>query len=160
MSLRRSTGGPFTTPTLLVGVPSVTAADPEPRYNLGVIVGIGIDAVDVARMREVLRRTPTFRTRTFTDGERAYAEKQHDPTERYAVRFAAKEAVMKAMGLGLGAFGFHDVEVEVADSGAPSLLLRGPALDHATVRGIDTWHITLTHTEISAVAMVVAERRA
>lgn len=123
------------------------------------IVGIGIDAVDVERMREVLRRTPTFRTRTFTEGERSYAEKQHDPTERYAVRFAAKEAVMKAMGLGLGAFGFHDVEVEVADSGAPSLLVRGPALDHANARGIDTWHITLTHTEISAVAMVVAERR-
>ena len=160
MSLRRSTGGPFTTPTLLAALPSVPVAAWKPRYNLGVIVGIGIDAVDVARMREVLRRTPTFRTRTFTDGERAYAEKQHDPTERYAVRFAAKEAVMKAMGLGLGAFGFHDVEVEVADSGAPSLLLRGPALEHATVRGIDIWHITLTHTEISAIAMVLAERRA
>lgn len=121
------------------------------------IVGIGIDAVDVARMREVLRRTPSFRERTFTDGERTYAEKQHDPTERFAVRFAAKEAVMKAMGLGLGAFGFHDCEVTVAESGQPSLVLRGPALQHARSRGIDRWHVTLTHTEISAVAMVLAE---
>ena len=110
-------------------------------------------------MREVLRRTPTFRTRTFTEGERAYAEKQHDPTERYAVRFAAKEAVMKAMGLGLGAFGLHDVEVEVAESGAPSLRIHGPAQVCADERGIDTWHVTLTHTAISAIAMVVAERR-
>lgn len=120
-------------------------------------MGIGIDAVDVARMREVLQRTPSFRERTFTDGERTYAEKQRDPTERFAVRFAAKEAVMKAMGLGLGAFGFHDCEVIVAESGQPSLILRGPALEHALDRGIDRWHVTLTHTEISAIAMVVAE---
>ena len=123
------------------------------------IVGIGVDAVDVARMRQVLARTPSFRTRTFTDDERAYCEQMNDPTERYAVRFAAKEAVMKAMGLGLGSFGFYDCETVNAESGAPSLILRGPALEHAAARGITDWHITLTHTETSAIAMVVAEDR-
>lgn len=122
------------------------------------VVGIGVDAVDVARMRTTLARTPSMRDRCFTPAERTYAEKQNDPSERFAVRFAAKEAVMKAMGLGLGAFGFHDVEVTVAESGAPSLILRGPALDLARERGIDTWHLSLTHTATSAVAMVVAER--
>lgn len=121
------------------------------------IVGIGIDAVDVDDMRTTLARTPSFRERCFTPGERAYAEKQRDPSERYAVRFAAKEAVMKAMGLGLGAFGFHDVEVVVAESGAPSLLFRAQALLESEARGITNWHVTLTHTKTTAIANVVAE---
>jgi holo-[acyl-carrier protein] synthase len=124
-----------------------------------VIVGIGVDVVDVADMRRTLERTPTFRTRCFTESEREYAEKQNDPTERFAVRFAAKEAVMKAMGVGLGAFGFYDVEVAVAESGQPSLLVRGPALVLADERGITHWHVTLSHTATSAIAMVVAEHR-
>lgn len=130
------------------------------RWQTGgmAIVGIGIDVVDVADMRRTLERTPTFKERCFTPDERAYAEKQNDPTERYSVRFAAKEAVMKCMSLGLGAFGFHDCEVIVAHSGAPSLLLRGPALELASERGITNWHITLSHTSTTATAMVIAER--
>jgi holo-[acyl-carrier protein] synthase len=120
------------------------------------IVGIGVDAVDVARMRGVLERTPTFRER-FTEGERADAEQRNDPSERYAARFAAKEAVMKALGVGLGAFGFHDVETVLAESGAPSLVLRGPAKDLADAAGVTRWHLSLTHTATTAVAMVIAE---
>ena len=123
------------------------------------IVGIGVDAVDVADMRTTLSRTPSFRERCFTPAERAYAEKQRDPSERYAVRFAAKEAVMKAMGLGLGAFGFYDVETVVADSGAPSLVLVGQALFESQARAITHWHLTLTHTKTTAIAQVVAESR-
>lgn len=107
----------------------------------------------------MLSRTPSFRVRTFTEEERAYCEKMNDPTERFAVRFAAKEAVMKAMGLGLGAFGFYDCETVIAPSGAPSLVLRGPALEQAAARGITDWHVTLTHTATTAIAMVVAEDR-
>jgi holo-[acyl-carrier protein] synthase len=121
------------------------------------IVGIGVDAVEVDRMRQILVRTPTFRER-FTSGEQSDAEQRHDPAERYAARFAAKEAVMKAMGVGLGAFGFHDVETTLADSGAPSLRLTGRAAELASSRGIDTWHVSLTHTHSTAIAMVVAER--
>lgn len=123
------------------------------------IVGIGIDAVDVGDMRTTLGRTPSFRERCFTPAERSYAEKQRDPSERYAVRFAAKEAVMKAMGLGLGAFGFFDVETVVADSGAPSLVIVGQALVESNARSITHWHITLTHTKTTAIAQVIAESR-
>lgn len=123
------------------------------------IIGIGVDAVDVDDMRTTLGRTPSFRERCFTPGERAYAEKQRDPSERYAVRFAAKEAVMKAMGLGLGAFGFYDVETIVADSGAPSLVIIGQALVESQARGITHWHVTLTHTKTTAIAHVIAESR-
>ena len=66
------------------------------------IVGVGIDLVDVDRFRTSLQRTPSMRERMFTPGERAYAESATDPTERYAARFAAKEAVMTALGVGLG----------------------------------------------------------
>ena len=128
-------------------------------YNRRVsIVGIGIDVVDVARMRTTITRTPSFRDRCFTSGEREYAERARDPSERYAVRFAAKEAVMKAMGLGLGAFGFFDVEVTRADDGVPTLLLSGDAALLAAERGITRWHLSLTHTETTAAAYVIAER--
>jgi holo-[acyl-carrier protein] synthase len=120
------------------------------------IIGIGVDVVDVARMRQVLERTPTFRER-FTDGERADAEQRNDPSERYAARFAAKEAVMKALGVGLGAFGFHDVETVLAESGAPSLVLRGEAQHLATAAGVNHWHVSLSHTGTTAIAMVIAE---
>jgi holo-[acyl-carrier protein] synthase len=122
------------------------------------IIGIGVDVVDVPRMREVIGRTATFRERTFTEGERADAEKRRDPSERYAARFAAKEAVMKAMGLGLGAFGFYDVETVLAESGRPSLVITGKAAELASEAGITNWHLTLSHTTNTAVAMVIAER--
>lgn len=122
------------------------------------IVGIGVDVVDVPRMREVLERTPSFRERTFTEGERADAEKRRDPSERFAARFAAKEAVMKAMGLGLGAFGFYDVETVLAESGRPSLKITGRAAELADEAGITAWHLSLSHTDNTAIAMVIAER--
>lgn len=68
-----------------------------------------------------------MRTRLFTDGELADLAGRADPAPGFAARFAAREAVMKAMGLGLGAFGFHDVWVRRAESGAPSLIVTGAA---------------------------------
>lgn len=128
-------------------------------YNRGVsIVGIGIDVVDVARMRETIASTPSLCERCFTVAERAYAELARDSAERFAVRFAAKEAVMKAMGVGLGAFAFHDVEVVRAADGVPTLLITGDAARLANERGITRWHVSLTHTEITAAAYVIAER--
>jgi len=120
------------------------------------VVGVGIDLVDVDRFRVSLARTPSMRARMFTDGERAYAETANDPTERYAARFAAKEAVMKAMGVGLGAFGFHDVEVLRADGGQPSLRVVGAAELLAVDLGVRAWQLSLTHTATSAGAVVVA----
>ena len=118
--------------------------------------GIGIDAVEVDRFRTVLRRTPGVATRLFTDGERAAGARRRDPSQRLAARFAAKEAVMKALGVGLGAFAFHDVEVVRAESGAPSLALRGRAASLAAARGVAGWRLSITHTEQTAQAIAVA----
>ena len=76
-----------------------------------VVVGVGVDAVDVDRFRRVLDRRAHLAERLFTGGERAYARAASDPVPRLSTRFAAKEATMKALGVGLGAFPFADVEV-------------------------------------------------
>lgn len=120
------------------------------------MIGIGVDLVELDRFRRALARTPTLADRLFTEGELAYAAQRDDPTERLAVRFAAKEAVMKAMGVGLGAFPLHEVEVVRADSGQPSLALRGAAADVAADCGVTRWLLTLTHTERVAQAIAVA----
>jgi holo-[acyl-carrier protein] synthase len=121
------------------------------------IKGVGIDAVDIERFRTSLARTPSMRERLFTEEELAYVAPKADPVPSLAARFAAREAVMKAMGLGLGAFGFHEVWVTRADSGAPSLAITGRALELAVDRGITQWHLSLTHSALVAVAHVIAE---
>lgn len=120
------------------------------------IRGIGIDAVDVERFRISLTRTPSMRTRLFTAEELAYVEPKADPVPSLAARFAAREAVMKSMGLGLGAFGFHEVWVDRVGSGEPSLVVVGRAAELANERSIGTWLLTITHTSTVAIAWVVA----
>ena len=75
------------------------------------MIGIGIDLVDIDRFRRSLERTPSLRDRLFRPDERTYADSHVDPAGRYAVRFAAKEAALKALGLGLGGMAMHDIEV-------------------------------------------------
>ncbi|MGI9604837.1 MAG: holo-ACP synthase [Acidimicrobiales bacterium] len=120
------------------------------------MIGIGTDLVEIERFRTTLERTPGIRDRSFTADEREYADARNDPTERYAVRWAAKEAVMKAMGVGLGEVAMVDIEVVRAESGAPSVLLHGTAAVKAGELGISAWKITLTHTSTMAQAIVVA----
>lgn len=120
------------------------------------VVGIGIDLVDIERFRRSLERTPSMRTRIFTDIELAYVAPQVDPVPSLAVRFAAREAVMKALGVGLGAFGFHEAWVERAESGQPSLVLTGRAAALAHQAGVVTWHLSLTHSDATAAAYVIA----
>jgi len=122
-----------------------------------VIHGIGVDAVDIVRFRASLKRTPSMRNRLFVAEELAYVEPQADPAPSLAVRFAAREAVMKAMGVGLGAFDFHDVWVSRAESGEPTLRVTGRAEILANERGISRWHVSLTHSDSLAVAYVIAE---
>lgn len=121
------------------------------------VLWIGTDVVDLDRFRLALRRTPGMVERVFTEGERAYALRKNDPTERLAARFAVKEATMKALGVGLGAFKFHDVEVTKARSGEPSLRLSGRATELATARGITEWKVSITHSDLIALAVVVAQ---
>ncbi len=121
------------------------------------VIGIGVDLVDIERFRRSLERTPSMRTRLFTEAELAYVAPQIDPVPSLAARFAAREAVMKALGVGLGAFGFHDVWVERAPSGRPSLSVTGRAAELAADAGIVTWHLSLTHSDMMAAAYVVAD---
>lgn len=121
------------------------------------MIGVGIDAVDVDRFRRVLTRRSRLPQRLFTDAELAYAARAGDPTERLAARFAAKEAVMKVLGVGVGGVRFRDIEVVKLPSGRPSLTLHGKADDLARAAGASRWHLSITHTRTIAEAVVVAE---
>ena len=105
----------------------------------------------------VLARTPSMLQRLFTTAELSFVEPRIDPVRSLAARFAAREAVMKALGLGLGAFGFHDVSVDVADDGAPNLIVVGKAAELAAQRRVTAFHVSLSHDGPVAVAVVVAD---
>jgi holo-[acyl-carrier protein] synthase len=120
------------------------------------VLGVGVDLCEVDRMRRVLARTPGFAARVFTEDEQAYCRRRRDPVERFAARFAAKEAVLKAMGAGVGACALREIEVVREESGAPSLVLHGAAANLAAARGIARWHVSLSHTSRVAEALVIA----
>lgn len=96
-------------------------------------------------------------TRLFVQAERDYVANQQDPSRSLAARFAAREATMKCLGVGLGAFGFHDVWVDRVPSGAPVLHVTGRAAELAEQAGVQRWHLSITHTDHVAIAYVVAE---
>jgi holo-[acyl-carrier protein] synthase len=124
------------------------------------IVGVGIDVVDVPRFEIVLGRRPRIVERLFTEGEQRDARGK---AERLAARFAAKEAVMKSLGVGAGSVPWKSIEVKRAPSGAPSVMLHGAAAELAAARDADEFAISLTHTAMTAAAFVVAssgDRRA
>jgi holo-[acyl-carrier protein] synthase len=126
-------------------------------------VGVGVDAVDVGRFRRVLARRPALATRCFTEGERSDASGSADAAQSLAARFAAKEAVMKALGTGMGGFALTDVEVcrtggTGATRHAPYLVLHGSAAALAGAQGAGAFHLSLTHTDDMAIAFVVAEQ--
>ncbi len=120
------------------------------------VVGVGIDALEIDRLRRVLARRPGLARRVLTAAELAYARTAHDPVPRVATRFAAKEAAMKALGVGLGAFAFPEVEVVREGLGPPSLVLHGRAVELAARAGAVRWHLSLTHTDRVALAITVA----
>jgi holo-[acyl-carrier protein] synthase len=125
-----------------------------------VIVSIGIDIIEIGRVREVLARTPRFRDRVFTERERAYCDSRGPAAaQHYAARFAAKEAAFKALGTGWrDGIGWHDAEVVSQESGAPSLVLGGHALTVFNQLGATRAHLSLSHTSEHAVAQVIFER--
>ncbi len=116
-------------------------------------VGVGVDVVDVARFARALERHPRLVERLFTERERDDAACR---PERLAARFAAKEAVLKALGSGLGDASFRSIEVRRAASGAPHLVLSDEAQRLALSRGVDQWHLSLSHTASTATAFVIA----
>ncbi len=118
------------------------------------LVGIGVDLVDVARLRRALEARAHLAERLFTPGERDDAGRFLDPWPHLAARFAAKEAGMKALGVGLGAFGFRELEVVRAPSGAPQVVVSGRAARLAAAQGVTAWRCSLTHTDRFAEAVV------
>ena len=124
------------------------------------IVSIGIDIIEVARIREALLRTPRFCERVFTPSERAYCDSRGAPAaEHYAGRFAAKEAALKALKTGWrGGISWQDVEVESLEGGVPVLKFHGEAKRLFEKSGANTAHLSISHTSVHAIAQVILER--
>ncbi len=126
------------------------------------IVGTGIDTIEVERVERALTRTATakrFRARVFTPREITYCESRgRGRFQSYAARFAAKEAVMKAMGTGWNRnVGWGEIEVVRERGQAPTLKLAGKAAAFASRKKIVRFHLSLAHTVASAIAHVIAE---
>ncbi|MGZ4689010.1 MAG: holo-ACP synthase [Acidimicrobiia bacterium] len=122
----------------------------------GGVLGIGTDLVECDRFRLALERRPRIAERLFSDSEREYSFRHREPVPRLAARFAAKEAVMKALGVGLWKFAMRDVEVTRLASGQPEIALHHRAAELADERGVAAWLLTLTHTDSMAMAVAVA----
>jgi holo-[acyl-carrier protein] synthase len=115
------------------------------------ILGVGVDVVDVGRFREALERTPGLKARLFTD-EEADGRAVHS----LAARFAAKEAVAKALGAPSG-LSHLEAEVRCDENGRPELRITGKAADYAYGLGVKRWHVSLSHDAGLAIAYVIAE---
>ena len=121
------------------------------------LAGIGVDMLEIARMEKTLARRPSFATRIFTPEERAYCERTARPAQHYAARFAAREAVLKALGTGFSrGIGPLDVSVVRNEAGRPEAKLTGKALEIAREMGIREVAISLSYTHDVAVANAVA----
>jgi holo-[acyl-carrier protein] synthase len=124
------------------------------------IVSIGIDIIEVVRIREVLLRTPRFAERVFTTAERAYCDSRGAvAAQHYAARFAAKEAALKALQTGWrGGISWQDVEISARESGAPFLIFRAQVLEVFNRFGATATHLSMSHTTQHAIAQVVLEK--
>ncbi len=120
------------------------------------MIGIGLDAVDIARFRRLIARRPGIVERLFTSEERNGLRSRSDPAPGLAARFAAKEAAMKALGVGIGSVGLRDLEVVTSPSGAPTITTHGRATELAASLGVRSLLVSLTHTDALAGAIVVA----
>jgi holo-[acyl-carrier protein] synthase len=123
------------------------------------VIGIGVDLVECDRIARSLDRFgQKFLCRVFTEGEIEYSMSMKFPARHLAARFAAKEAVSKAFGTGIGkAMGWRNIDIRKKKSGEPFLVFSGPAQDLATKRGVTSAQVTLSHTEHHAMACVVLE---
>ena len=123
------------------------------------VVGVGVDAIEIERVRRALERTPRLVDRLFTVAEQRHCDalSGRRRAARFAVRFAAKEAVAKALGTGVVGFAFRDIEIVNAGHGAPSVVLGDRPRVVATRAGVNTLHVSLSVTRDMAVAMAVAE---
>ena len=118
------------------------------------IIGLGVDLTEIGRVKHLLDRYEQFPERCFTEHEREYAFRFAKPERRLAARFAGKEAVMKSMGTGWRRIRWRDVEI--TGGGKPTVVLRGTAKARADMLGVTEIHVTITHTDDTAMVMAVA----
>jgi holo-[acyl-carrier protein] synthase len=119
------------------------------------IVGIGVDVVEVQRIRELLESRPGFRDRVFTSGEIVDCQEEADPAPCYAARWAAREAATKALG-GVPELGWKEIEVRRGADGDPSLALEGKARARAQEVGAEQVLVSLSHEKSVAAAFCIA----
>ena len=126
------------------------------------IVGTGIDVVDCVRIESSIERFgDRFLRRVFTEGEIAYSQSMKFPARHFAARFAAKEALSKAFGTGIGkSMGWRDLDVQKKESGEPYVVLRGGAEQMAKERGVTRVWISLSHTDTIGMATIILESNA
>lgn len=121
------------------------------------LAGIGVDIVEIPRMKKALERTPSMKWRLFTEEEQAYCDSSARPADHYAARFAAREAVLKALGTGFSqGIGYKDVSVVRDANGRPRALLEGRAREICDSQGIQEVALSLSFTRELAVANAVA----
>ena len=119
--------------------------------------GIGVDLLEIARMQRAMERTPRFVKRIFTEEEQAYCLRTARPAQHFAARFAAREAVLKALGTGFAkGVGFKDVSVGRDDAGRPYAILTGRAAEIASEQGVQEVALSLSYTHDVAMANAVA----
>jgi holo-[acyl-carrier protein] synthase len=122
------------------------------------IIGIGTDIVQVSRIERVLKKNPRFEQKVFTPAESAYCNSRANPAQSFSARFAAKEALMKALGTGWDN-GISWLEIEVLNNefGKPAISLSGTCAEAALSMGIKRLHLSLSHEKEYAIAYLVAE---
>ena len=143
---------------LLKAVQKQANHNAQPRKNTEDLstVGVGVDLLEIERMERALTRTPRILERVFTSGEREYAWNKARPAVHYATFFAAREAVLKALGSGFAGMNYQDVEIHHDSKGRPAVLLHGNAAALAEQQGVTEIQISLSHTHHMAVASAVA----
>jgi holo-[acyl-carrier protein] synthase len=122
------------------------------------VAGLGVDIIEIERMEQALKRTPRMRKRLFSEKEQKYAQSKARPAVHFALFFAAKEAVLKALGTGFSGMAFTDVEVDHDRYGRPIPILRGHAREVAEAQGIIEMQISLSYTHSVGVVSAVAIR--
>lgn len=118
------------------------------------IIGLGVDLAEIDRVARVFEKYPRFLERCFTQHEQEYALRFAKPARRLAARFAGKEAVMKSMGTGWRRIRWTDIEI--TGGGKPTVRMSGNAARRAEMLGVTEVHITITHTDTTALVMAVA----
>lgn len=121
------------------------------------ILGLGIDLIETSRIEQSIKRHgDRFLNRVFVKSEIDYCKTMAAPARHFAARFAAKEAASKAFGTGIGKhLGWKDIEISRMESGQPKMILHGNAVQLATQRGVKEIHVSLTHHDSAAAAVVV-----